>query len=176
MRIRVAREDDWKACLEVEGGYETESAWQMEGVRNDGEFGAIFREVRLPRKQRITPFLTPEARAKCWARSDVFWVAFEARHVVAYLALSLAAERGEARVNDLVVDEAYRRRGVATDLLTHAAAWALRKDVENLILECPLKAQPAINFAFKHRFVFCGFQDAYWPGQEVGLFFRKRIR
>ncbi len=23
--------------------------------------------------------------------------------------------------------------------------------------------------AFKHRFLFCGFQDAYWPGQEVAV-------
>jgi len=29
MRIRVAREDDWKACLAIDGSYETESAWQM---------------------------------------------------------------------------------------------------------------------------------------------------
>ena len=176
MRIRFAREDDWKACLAIDATFETESAWQMEGLQGDGEWGALFREVRLPRKQRVTPFLTPEARAKCWARSDSLWVAIEAREVIGYLALSVAAERSEARINDLVVVEAYRRHGVATELLNRAAEWALRKDVEHLILECPLKAQPAIGFAIKHRFVFCGFQDAYWPGQEVGIFFRKRVR
>jgi len=132
--------------------------------------------VRLPRKQRIISFLTLEARARCWVRSDIFWVAVEGRKVIGYMALSVAAERAEARINDLVVDEAFRRRGVATDLLNHAIEWALRKDVEHLIFECPLKAQPAITFALKHRFVFCGYQDGYWPGQEVGIFFRKRIR
>ena len=132
--------------------------------------------MRLPRKQRIISFLTLEARARCWVRSDIFWVAVEGRKVIGYMALSVAAERAEARINDLVVDEAFRRRGVATDLLNHAIEWALRKDVEHLIFECPLKAQPAITFALKHRFVFCGYQDGYWPGQEVGIFFRKRIR
>lgn len=175
MRIRLAREDDWKACLELDSAYETDSAWQMEALRGDGEWGALFREVRLPRKQHIVPFLSAEARAKCWARSDVLWVAVEGRKVIGYLALSLAAERGEARINDLAVGEAFRRHGIATDLLDHAIEWSVRKDVEHLILECSLKAQPAIGFALKHRFVFCGFQDAYWPGQEVGLFFRKRI-
>jgi GNAT superfamily N-acetyltransferase len=176
MRIRLAREDDWKVCLAIDATYETESAWQMEELRSDGEWGALFREVRLPRKQRIAPFLTPEARAQCWARSDIFWVAVEGRKVIGYLALSVAAERSEARINDLVVMEAYRRNGIATELLNYATEWALRKDVEHLILECPLKAQPAIGFALKHRFIFCGFQDAYWPGQEVGIFFRKRVR
>ncbi|MBN2392856.1 MAG: GNAT family N-acetyltransferase [Anaerolineae bacterium] len=176
MRIRLAREDDWKACLEIDAAFETESAWQMEGLQSDGEWGAIFREVRLPRRQRIAPFLTPEARAQCWARSDVFWLAVEGRKVIGYLALSVAAERGEARINDLVVVEAYRRQGIAAELLNYATDWALRKGVEHLILECPLKAQPAIGFALKHRFVFCGFQDGYWPEQEVGIFFRKRVR
>ena len=131
---------------------------------------------RFQRKQRIVPFLTLEARARCWARSDVFWVAVEGRKVIGYMALSVAAERGEARINDLVVAEAYRRHGVATELLNHAVEWALRKDIEHMVLECALKAQPAISFALKHRFVFCGFQDGYWPGQEVGIFFRKRLR
>lgn len=176
MRIRSAREEDWKACLELEISYETESAWQMEGLRDDGEWGARFREVRLPRKQRITPFISPEARVKGWARGDAFWVATDQRKILGYLTLVLAAERGEARITDMVVGEAYRRRGVATDLLNHVLEWCLRKDVEHVILECPLKAQPAIGFAMKHRFVFCGFQDAYWPGQEVALFFRKRVR
>ncbi|HOT92174.1 MAG TPA: GNAT family N-acetyltransferase [Anaerolineae bacterium] len=176
MRIRAAREEDWKACLELNITYETESAWQMEALRDEGEWGARFREVRLPRRQRITPPISPEARVKGWAHSDAFWVAVEQRAIWGYLALRLAAERSEARITDLAVGEAYRRHGVATALLEQALEWCGRKEVEYLILECPLKAQPAIGFAAKHRFVFCGFQDAYWPGQEVALFFRKRVR
>lgn len=176
MRIRSAREEDWKACLELDISYETESAWQMEALRGDGEWGALFREVRLPRKQRITPFIAPEVRAKGWARNDAFWIAVESRKIVGYLVLSLAAERGEARIIDLAVGEPYRRHGIASDLLQQAAEWCLRKDSDYLVLECSLKAQPAIGFALKHRFVFCGFQDGYWPGQEVGIFFRKRVR
>jgi len=180
MRIRLAREDDWKACLAMDIGYETERAWQMEALRGsrsvDSEWGALFREVHLPRKQHVAPLLSPEARVKCWARSDIFWLAVEARKVVGYIALSLVVERGEARINDLAVDEAYRRQGIATELLNYAAEWCVRKDIEHMILECALKAQPAIGFALKHRFVFCGFQDAYWPGQEVGIFFRRRLR
>jgi len=71
-----------------------------------------------------------------------------------------------------------RRRRARGDRVHGAvgSGGAVRKDVEHLVLECALKAQPAISFALKHRFVFCGFQDGYWPGQEVGIFFRKRLR
>ncbi len=174
MRIRSAHEEDWKACLEIDISYETEAAWQMETVPE--AWGASFREVRLPRKQRVAPLLSPEARVNGWKRGDAFWVAVEQRKVVGYLVLVLAAERNEARIIDLAVDEAYRRRGIASALLDHTLEWCLRKDVEHLILACSLKAQPAIGFTTKHRFVFCGFQDAYWPAQEVALFFRKRVR
>ena len=176
MRIRLARENDWKACLELDVSYETESAWQMEELREDGEWGVRFREVHLPRKQTIEPPLPLERRMKAWERCDAFWVAIEQRQVIGYLALLMGAGRGEARIEDLAVVVNYRRQGIASELLWQAVDWCLRKEVEHLILECSLKAQPAIGFATKHRFVFCGYQDAYWPGQEVGVFFRKRLR
>ncbi len=65
---------------------------------------------------------------------------------------------------------------MATALLQYAGDWCMRQEVDQLILECPLKAHPAIAFAQRVGFTLCGFQDAYWPGQEVGLFFRKRLR
>lgn len=176
MRIRTVRESDLKACLNLDASYETESAWQMEELHNGEERGVRFREVRLPRKQEIGHPLSHDRRSRAWEPCDAFWVATEGRVVVGYLVLTLGAGRSETRITDLVVGADHRRLGIASDLLQHAMEWCARKDVEHLILECPLKAQPAIGFASKHRFVFCGFQDAYWPGQEVALFFRKRVR
>ena len=176
VRIRSARNDDWKTCLTLNAGYETDTAWQMEELHGDGEWGMHFREVRLPRRQQIKPLLTPEEHLRAWQRCDGFWVATERSKILGYLTLVLEVAHRQARISDLVVAPAHRRKGVAGRLLQHATAWALRQDVEQLILECPLKAKPAIAFARKHHFVVCGFQDVYWPGRETGLFFRKRIR
>ncbi len=176
MRIRSARNDDWKTCLALDAGYETNAAWQMEELRGDGEWGMHFREVRLPRRQQIGPLLTSEELLRAWQHRDGFWVATERSKILGYLTLTLEVAHRQARISDLVVAPAHRRKGVAGQLLQHATTWALRQDVEQLILECPLKAKPAIAFARKQRFVICGFQDVYWSGQETGLFFRKRIR
>lgn len=175
LRIRAMREGDWEACLALDVSYETETAWQMDDLGSEGEWGGRFREVRLPRTQRIEPALPPEARAEEWAHSDVFWVAAEGRRIRGYLALVLEPGHGQARIVDLAVDADHRRRGVGTTLLQHAAGWCLRKGIAQLILACPLKAQPAMAFARRHHFAFCGYQEAYWPGQEVVLFFRKRL-
>ncbi len=176
MRIRSARNDDWKTCLELDISYDTEAAWQMEELRGDGEWGVRFREVRLPRKQHITPSISEEARLKGWQRRDGFWVAVERRKIVGYLGLVVEFDHRQARITDLVVNPEYRREGIASQLLHHAITWSLRQDVDQLIIECFPKAQPAIGFASKHNFAFCGYQDGYWPGQEVALFFRKRVR
>lgn len=176
MRIRSARTDNLKDCLELDASYETETAWQMEEVCGPGEWGMRFREVRLPRTQRITPSPSPEARLEAWQRRDGFWIAVERGKTLGYVAVVLEVEHRQARVTDLVVVPARRREGIGSELLTHATRWCLRQSVDQLILECRLKAQPCIAFAQKHGFAVCGFQDAYWPEQETGLFLRKRIR
>ena len=176
LRIRSARDGDWQACLDVDLSYETESAWQMTELRGEGEWGMRFREVRLPRRQRMMPTLSPEVRLKGWERRDGFWVAVERRKVVGYLTLLLEPEHRQARIADLVVAPEFRRQGIASELLIEVTEWCQRRETDQLILECALKAQPAISFAQHHGFTFCGFQDAYWPGQETALFFRKRIR
>jgi GNAT superfamily N-acetyltransferase len=93
---------------------------------------------------------------------------------VGYLATVVETEHRQARIGDLVVAPAFRRKGIGEKLLEHAIAWCLRRNVEQIVLECTLKAQPAIAFAQKHRFVACGFQKHIGPDRS-GVIFRKRI-
>ncbi|MBN1874165.1 MAG: GNAT family N-acetyltransferase [Anaerolineae bacterium] len=176
MRVRTARNTDWPFCLELDMSYETESAWQIEMVSGDKVWEAHFEEIRLPRKQRMSPSLPKEIRLKGWERRDGFWVAAEHRKILGYLTLSHEVEQHTARICDLVVALEERRQGIASELFQTAVTWCSRQDVAQLMLACPPKAQPAISFALKHGFVFCGFQEAYWPGQELALFLCKRIR
>jgi ribosomal protein S18 acetylase RimI-like enzyme len=158
---------------------------------NEREWLVRFTEVHLPRKQRITLDrnlgmaasasggalgTVDGARLALWQRRDGFWVAVERREIWGYLGAVLEFDHSQVRITEVAVLPERRRRRVATELLAHVTEWSLRQRVDQLVFECPTKAQPAINFAMFHGFAICGFQDAYWPGQEVGLFFRKRIR
>ena len=100
----------------------------------------------------------------------------EHREVIGYLGLDIDMAQYQARITDLAIKPEHRRQGIAAEMLARATAWCLRQRIQQLILVCPLKAHPAISFALKQHFSFGGFQDAYWPGQEVALFFRQRIR
>lgn len=176
VRIRASREKDFAVCSELDLGYETDFAWQMEELSAEGEWGARFREVRLPRRQRVAPLFVPEQRVPAWERCDGFFVAAEQRKVMGYIALQLELACQQARIADLAVGEAYRRQGVGTALLQYGIEWCLRHNAPQVVVACPLKAHPVISFALKHHFAFCGYQDAYWPEQTAALFFRKRLR
>lgn len=176
MRIRSTRSDDWKRCLALDASYETDIAWQMEETRRQNVWSVRFREVRLPRTQRIEPVVDAKDRLLLWERCDGFWVAAERTRIRGYIGVCLEPQSRQARIVDLVVDAPFRRRGIGGELLDKVTLWALRKGTGQLILECQLKAQPSIAFAQKHGFSMCGFQDRYWPAQEVGLFLRKRLR
>ncbi|MDF1512558.1 MAG: GNAT family N-acetyltransferase [Anaerolineae bacterium] len=177
MIIRGARETDWEACLELDLSYETEATWQMEVVPGSNVRGMAFREIRLPRKQKVAhPMSFIATPLKCWQSRDKFWVAVEKREVIGYIGVRLETIHNQVRITELGVAPEFRRKGIATALLKTAAEWCIRQHVDQIVLECPIKAHPAISFALKHRFVFCGFQESYWSGQEVGLFFRQRLR
>lgn len=176
MLIRNPRDDDWQACLELDQSYETEMAWQMDEHQAGGEWQVAFREIHLPRKLQIQPATLDQNQIKSWQNRDKFWVAVEHRQVIGYIGLDIDPGRDQAQVTDIAVAPDFRRRGIGTHLLQRAIEWCVRQHITQLVLVCPLKAHPGISFALKHRFAFCGFQDAYWPGQEVALFFRQRIR
>ncbi len=176
MLVRIARDDDWDPCLAIDLSYETDTAWQMDEHQEGGEWHVSFREIRLPRTLRIHLSEPDDSQLKSWQQRDQFWVALEHRDIIGYLGLDIDHARHQARITDLVVAPEERRQGVAATMLQRATEWCVRQHIDQIVLVCPLKAYPAIAFALKHRFVFCGYQDAYWPGQEVALFFRQRIR
>lgn len=95
---------------------------------------------------------------------------------VGYISL---LERGAAStvwVFDLVTNTAHRRRGVASALLAAGQAWAESRAHRRLILEMQSKNVPAIRFAQKTGFEFCGYNDQYYLTKDVTLFFAKVLK
>ena len=176
MLVRAVRDDDWEGCLEIDTSYETEFAWQMDEVHSGKEWHVSFREIHLPRTLRIESGISSEHLLKSWQNRDQFWVAIEHREVIGYLGLDVDMARYQARVMDLAVAPQHRRQGAASGSLPAPRNGASASTSTNSSLCAHSRPIPAISFANKHRFAFCGFQDSYWPGQEVALFFRQRVR
>ena len=77
---------------------------------------------------------------------------------------------------DFCVDRRFRRCGVGTVLLAAAAHWARENHFARLVIETQSKNYPAICFALKNGLVFCGYNDRYYPHQDVALFFGMTLK
>lgn len=176
VQVRPAVSADLPTLVALDHSYSTEHVWQME-TRDDG--GAVyltFRTVRLPRSVRATPPRDPRALTDLWAQRVCFLVAEEAGQLKGYLNLTLAAVPGTGWIADMGVERRFRHTGVGTVLLAAALQWARQSGLQRVVLETQSKNHPAISFAQKHGLVFCGYNDRYYPNQDVALFFGANLK
>ena len=179
VQVRPAASADLPVLTALDHSYSTEYVWQMEtrpGEAGGDSIGVAFRQVRLPRSVRVSPPRDPQALTEAWNRRVCFLVAEEGGHLQGYLNLSVANVPGTAWIADLGVERRFRRAGVGSVLLAAALQWGRAHDLQRVILETQSKNYPAISFAQKHGLVFCGYNDRYYPNQDVALFFGAALK
>ena len=176
MRVRPAEPRDLEACSILNHSYTTDRVWQMDARRGNNSLTVTFRVVRLPRETRVDYPLRGESLLAGWQRRDGFLVAEEERHICGYVTLTTLTEHGIAWINDLVVDRPLRRHGIGTALLQAAARWGRDHILVRLVAETQTKNYPAIQLYQSRGLSFCGYNDHYWPRQEIALFFGESLR
>jgi GNAT superfamily N-acetyltransferase len=176
MQVRPAWPRDMEACEALDHSYTTDHVWQMETREGDGVLTSTFRVVRLPREMRVKYPRVGDDLAAGWQRRDAFLVAGEHGRVYGYVALTAQVEQDIAWVGDLVVDRPWRRRGIGTALLRAAARWGRDHDLGRLVVEVQTKNYPAIRFCRARGLTACGYNDQYWPSQDIALFFGESLR
>jgi len=177
IEIRPAEPEDIPALTVLDHRYTTAHGWQME-FNHDRELGEVsinFRRMRLPRAGRVDYPRLPLRPEDGWTRSSGLLVGWLEDHPVAYVGLSLDRMPGAAWITDLVVHRPHRRQGIGRTLVLAAAEWAVHMGRNGLVLEMQPKNHPAFQLASKLGFEFCGYNDAYYPKHEIGVFFYKSV-
>ncbi len=176
IQLRPTLATDLSRLMAFDHSVKSDSVWQLELRKETGQVTSIFREVRLPRMITVPYPHNPFALADDWVRKSMMYTAFIESDPVGYISL---LERGTASVvwiTDLVVDAAFRRKGVGAVLLAAGQDWAASRSHRRLILEMQAKNLPAIRLAQKLGYEFCGYNDHYYINQDVALFFVKVIK
>lgn len=176
MHVRPAWPRDLEACEALDHSYTTDHVWQMETREENDVLTVTFRVARLPREMRVNYLRQDEDLVAGWRRRDVFLVAQEQGRVGGYVALTAQVEHGIVRVGDLVVDRPWRRHGIGTALLRAAAQWGREHGLVRLVVEVQTKNYPAIRFCQSRGLTYCGYNDHYWPSQDIALFFGESLR
>ena len=174
--IRPAIANDLPRLMAMDHSCLSDYVWQLELRRESGQITSNLREVRLPRTISVTYPRNPMSLADEWTRRDVVMVALFEENPVGYICATEEHTAAIAWVTDIVVAPERRRQGAASALLTATQSWALEKGIRRLILEMQSKNQPCIRLAQKFGYEFCGYNDQYYPTQDVALFFGRALK
>ena len=173
--IRPAIANDLPRLMAMDHSSLSDYVWQLELRREPNQMTASFREVRLPRSVEVKYPRNPFALADEWTRQDAMLVALQENNPVGYICLTEKHASSIAWVTDIAVAPEWRRKGAGSDLLAAGQAWALERGVYRLILEMQSKNQGCIRLAQKFGYEFCGYNDQYYPTQDVALFFERAL-
>jgi GNAT superfamily N-acetyltransferase len=174
--IRPAAAGDLPLMMSMDHSSLSDYVWQLELRREAGQASANFREVRLPRSIEVRYPRNPSSLADEWMRRDLVLVALSDGTPIGYLCAIEERTSGVAWVMDIVVAPIQRRKGAASALLTATQTWASERGVRRLILEMQSKNHGCIRLAQKFGYDFCGYNDQYYPTQDVALFFGRAIK
>ncbi len=176
--IRDALTADIQLCLALDHTYETDYVWQMTAFEDAGQREIVFKTERLPRTMEASCPSNPDRLRWSLAADHCFLVAAkrDSAEVLGYLAMRSDHAYSLAHIHDLVVSRPYRRHRVGTRLLNVARQWARERDLKQLTVELQTKNFPGIAFCQQAGFKFCGFNDHYFPNQDIAVFFCQALR
>lgn len=174
--IRPAIATDISHLMALDHSCMSDYVWQLELRREPGQVTANFREVRLPRSISVAYPRNPSSLGDEWTRRGAVMVAVHEKAPIGYICVREERTSAIAGITDIVIAPDHRRKGAASGLLTAAQAWASARSLRRLILEMQSKNQACIHLAQKSGYEFCGYNDQYYPTQDVALFFGRVLK
>lgn len=174
--VRPANANDFPNLMAIDHSCSSDYVWQLELRSEPKRVSVNFHEVRLPRSVTITYPRSPSALADEWTKHDALLVALQGELPIGYISAVEENVAAVAWVMDLVVAPEVRRRGAASALLMGIQAWATERSVRRIVLETQSKNYPCIRLAQKFGYEFCGYNDQYYPTQDVALFFGRALK
>ena len=174
--VRPAVATDIPRLMALDHSSTSDYVWQLELRREAAQMTAAFREVRLPRTVDVKYPRNPSTLGNEWMRRDLVLAALKDNILIGYACSMEEQASAVAWVTDLVVMPEFRRKGAGSALLTATQDWALERGVRRLILEMMSKNQGCIRLAQKFGYEFCGYNDQYYPTQDVALFFGRALK
>ena len=184
MLLRTADLADLGPCLELDADSQTDHVWQMDEREENGGRVVRFQTVRLPRVMHVAYPRQRDDLLRAWEGNATVLVMADKRadeddpvppRILAYAELQTCAWQNAGWISHLIVDRPHRRRGIATAMLQASKLWARKEGASRLLVSVQTKNYPAICFCEKNGFVFCGYNDRYYPNRDIALFFSLRV-
>ena len=171
--VRQAVLADIELLSRFEHSIKTDCVWQMTQKSDVGRITTAFTEIRLPREMRLGYPKSPDTLLDRWKFYSGVLIACIKKVPVGYIAFNGAFSQDILWIKDLVVDDSWRNKGVATALIQAAGEWGAARHYSKLTIEMASKNYPGICFAKKCGFEYAGFNDNYFNNNDIALFFTR---
>lgn len=174
--VRQAVSPDIELLSKFDHTVKTECVWQMTQSVDMGNIVTSFTENHLPREMRLTYPRSPDSLVERWKNYSSVLIACINNAPVGYITFTATFAADIVWIKDLVVDELWRRKAVATSLIQAANSWGTTRHFVKMTIEMSSKNYPAISLARKCGFDFAGFDDNYFNNNDIALFFSRFIQ
>jgi len=174
--VRSATANDIPVLVAMDHSVLSDYVWQVDVKTEVKQLTVEFHEVRLPRSISVIYPQDPSNLKDEWTKKDIVMVANQEVKPVGYICAVEERVSSLVRITDLVVAPEFRRQGAASELLTVVQSWASERGTRRIIIEMQSKNHPGIRLAQKSGYEFCGYNDKYFPTQDVALYFGRKVR
>lgn len=174
--IRPVLDEELNTCIALDHSAVTERVWQVDVTEAQDEFIYNFRVVRLPRPMNIAYPQDPQAMLLDWQQRDCFLVAVYQAQICGYLNMRVDRACEIGWIRQLVVHRPMRRRRIGSALLNAVQEWSRAQALRRLMIETQTKNYPGIAFCQRNGFGLSGFNDRYYPNQDIAVFFSLGVR
>ncbi|MFC1960898.1 GNAT family N-acetyltransferase [Chloroflexota bacterium] len=174
--VRPGSEQDYASCIALDHSSTGDYVWQVEVQETPANITYNFRTVRLPRTMTIVFPQDSQALLAAWPTRDCYLVAENEAGICGYTSVQVDSFLGICWIRELVVARGVRRRRIGSALLQEVAKWSKANGFKRITTETQTKNYAAIAFCQRHGLVFCGFNDRYYPNQDIAVFFTLSIR
>ena len=171
LTIRRAEPEDIAICAHLNAAYQTDYVWQMHLQEDKRAVQSAFTQVRLPRTMSVACPYTPEDLMVAFEQSSHLFAAAYGEEIVGCVSGFTEIWSAGFVVNSLIVLPQVRRKGVGKLLFKAVKKLAVEQGSRQLMTMIQTKNHPAIQFARQQGFVFCGYNDRYYPNGDIALIF-----
>ena len=174
--IRQAVSPDIDYLAHFDHCVKSDCVWQMSQSINEGQIQTNFIETHLPREMRLRYPRSSDSLEIRWKNYSSILIACIDKAPVGYASINAMFSPEMILMNDPVVDELWRQKGIATSLFHAVRDWGLARNYSRIMLEMSSKNFPAICFAKKLGFEFSGYNDNYFSNNDIALFFSRFLK
>jgi len=177
-KLRIHSTEDktlFDQCVQLDHQSQTQTVWQMQR-QNDGDaIRTNFQPLRLPRTIEVTyPRTARDIKEDLYTLKGVL-VAQTDDVLLGYAQVTFTSSDQGAWLRNWMVDAPARRHGIGTALLKQVMQWAKLRGANHLMVESTTRSYGGIQLLQSRGFLFCGFNDRYYPSQDIAIFFGQNL-